>query len=155
MPAIGVRQNQVSAGDGVVRPLPLSRKLRLAAEILLTYGHVRWTVRRQELPRVVETLRSESGWRWPSRPLPDGARDGVRLGQAVVRTLEPLPADSRCLMRSLVLLRVLARRGVDCSLVIAVKPGGQLALGAHAWVELDARPLLAPAGADYGRLLTL
>ena len=35
-----------------------------------------------------------------------------RLGRAVMRTLDPLPLDSRCLVRSLVLTTLLARRGV-------------------------------------------
>lgn len=73
----------------------------------------------------------------------------------MVRTLEAMPVDSRCLMRSLVLLRVLARRGVNGSLVIAVRPDELLKLAAHAWVEVDGRPLLAPAGPDHGRLVTL
>ena len=85
----------------------------------------------------------------------DATQDGRRLGAAVVRTLTPLPVDSRCLMRSLVLLRVLATRGVQGSLVIAVRPGEGLKLAAHAWVEADGRPLLVPAGADHGRLVTL
>jgi hypothetical protein len=58
-------------------------------------------------------------------------------------------------MRSLVLLRVLARRGASGSLVIAVRPSEDLTLAAHAWVELDGVPLLAPATADHGRLVTL
>ena len=69
---------------------------------------------------------------------------GVRLGRAVTRTLRLVPADSRCLMRSLVLTGLLARRGIDSSLVIGVRPEGEF--GAHAWVEHDGRPLL-PSGA--------
>jgi hypothetical protein len=58
-------------------------------------------------------------------------------------------------MRSLVLLRLLARRGAAGSLVIAVRPNEDLSLDAHAWVELQDSPLLAPATDDHGRLLTL
>jgi len=58
-------------------------------------------------------------------------------------------------MRALVLLSLLARRGTDGTLVIAVLPTGELKLNAHAWIELDGRPLLTPATSEYGRLLTL
>ena len=46
----------------------------------------------------------------------------VRLGRAVTRTLPLLPSDSRCLMRSLVLTSVLARRGLPSTVVIASGP---------------------------------
>ena len=72
-----------------------------------------------------------------------------------MRTLEHVPLDSRCLMRSLVLLRVLAARGVDGSLVIAVRPEASERLDAHAWVEVAGEPLLRPGGAEHGRLVTL
>jgi len=135
--------------------MPLAGKLPLALEILFTYGRVRWAIRRYQLPRVVAMLRSGSYASDRAVPLPDGARDGQRLGAAVVRMLELLPTDSPCLMRSLVLLRLLARRRASASLVIAVQPTGELGLNAHAWVELGGRPLLMPATAEYGRLVTL
>ena len=126
---------------------PLS-KARLASEILGSYVRVRRALRRDSLPAVVSELRI------PAEN--DSAEvDGRRLARAVVRTLEPLPLDSRCLMRSLVLLRVLASRGVIGELVIAVRPEEQDRLNAHAWVEVAGQPLLAPAGADHGRLVTL
>jgi hypothetical protein len=162
---------QEGAGGGRLSP---AAKVRLAVEIVGDYARVRWALRRHDLPRAVDRLRmadartaqTRSASPTPApipsragrarRPLPDGSRDGPRLGAAVIRTLEPLPFDSRCLMRSLVLLALLARRGVAGSLVIAVRPSDELAaLDAHAWVELDGRALLAPAGADHGRLVTL
>ena len=69
------------------------------------------------------------------------------------RTLTALPADSRCLMSSLVLTRLLARRGIDSELVIAVEPGEQF--GAHAWVEHDGSPLLSPGVGAFEELVTL
>jgi Transglutaminase-like superfamily len=135
-------------------PLSVVNKLRLAAEILSAYGRVRWSLRREKLPRVVAALRDSGSGRASALPLPDAARDGQRLGAAVVRALSPIPSASRCLMRSLVLLDLLARRGAHGELVIAVQPSGQSPLDAHAWVEVDGRPLLAPAPA-YGRLITL
>lgn len=145
MPAAGIAEKRLNPID----------KARLAAEILAAYARVRWSLRRDDLPGTVAMLRSAP--RAGSRaPLPDAARDGRRLGAAVIRTLEPLPADSGCLMRSLVLLRVLARRGVDDgALVIAVAASEELTLAAHAWVEVQGQPLLAPADEDHGRLVTL
>jgi len=133
--------------------LSLGSKARLAAEILSTYARARGLVRRADLPRALSTLRRPVS-AGHDLPLPDGARDGQRLGAAVVRTLEALPLDSRCLMRSLVLVALLARRGVHGSLVIAVRPS-EAQLDAHAWVELEGRPLLAPADHEHGRLVTL
>ena len=71
-------------------------------------------------------------------------RIGRRLGHPVRRTLDPLPWDSRCLMRSLVLLRMLARRGVVCELVIGVRPGETFE--AHAWIGHEGHPLLPTLG---------
>ena len=127
----------------------LVHKARLGGEILGDYLSVRRELRHHSLPAVVSALRSGP----PTRPA--DRVDGRRLAHAVVRTLEPLPVDSRCLMRSLVLLRVLARRGVSGELVIAVRPEERDRLAAHAWVEVGGEPLLAPAGADHGRLVTL
>jgi hypothetical protein len=55
----------------------------------------------------------------------------------------------------LVLLRLLARRGVAGSLVIAARPESEDAFEAHAWVEVAGRPVLRTASPEYGRLVTL
>lgn len=78
----------------------------------------------------------------------------IRLGQAVVRTLMLLPTDSRCLIRSLVLLRLLSRRGIGSTLVIGVRHGDQ-PFAAHAWVEYQQIPLLASGGGHFARLLEI
>jgi hypothetical protein len=136
-------------GERIPVRLGSASKLRLAGEIIIGYGRVRWAIRRHPLPRAVELVRAAP------RPPAVGSYDVRRLARAVRRTLEWLPVDSSCLLSSLVLLRMLATRGVRGSLVIAVRPGAELGLDAHAWVELDSRPLLAPAPTDYRRLLTL
>ncbi len=142
----------ISSGEPL--SLPFGAKARLAAEIVVAYAVAKRELGRQDLQQAVTAIRSPRRTRRAS-VLPDAAQQGRRLGEAVVRTLEAMPVDSRCLMRSLVLLRVLARRGVNGSLVIAVRPDELLKLAAHAWVEVDGRPLLAPAGPDHGRLVTL
>jgi hypothetical protein len=87
-------------------------------------------------------------------PLPDPSVDGIRLGRAVIRALVLTPGGTKCLMRSLVLMRLLARRGAgDGELIIAVQPGPAV-LDAHAWVELEGLALLQP-GEGHERLLVL
>jgi hypothetical protein len=134
--------------SAVAAPAPLSpgRKLALAAEILGAYVRVRRALRRSDFQDAVLALRS------PDSRVQDGA-DPVRLGRAVSRTLRLVPTDSRCLMRSLVLTDVLARRGMSSCLVIGVTPGPDFA--AHAWVEADGRPLLPALEQVYERLVEL
>ena len=134
--------------SAVVAPASLSpaRKLVLAAEILRSYVRVRLTLRRSDFQSAVVALRS------PDSPVSDGA-DAERLSRAVSRTLRLLPTDSRCLMQSLVLTDVLARRGIASSLVIGVTPGPEFA--AHAWIEAGGRPLLPALEEVYERLVEL
>jgi hypothetical protein len=124
-------------------------RVALAGEILGTYVRVRRSLRRHDVRQVLAELRA--GDLPPASGEP--VATGRRLGRAVRRTLGVLPTDSRCLMQSLVLTRVLARRGIDTRLVIAVRPGERFA--AHAWVEHGDEPLL-PAGAPaFEQLVTL
>jgi hypothetical protein len=92
--------------------------------------------------------------RLPDAKHTDNAQDtALRLGGAVSRTLAHLPSDSRCLVSSLVLSRLLERRGIDASVVVAIRsdPG----FSAHAWVEHRGRPLLRPGDLGYERLVEL
>jgi hypothetical protein len=128
-------------------------RLLLAGEIIRTYGRVRYLVwRYDEFPDAVAELRMA-----PRRLKPHEGRSeleaGVRLGNAVVKTLRVLPTDSRCLMRSLVLTAVLVRRGIESQLVIGVRTAAD-EFAAHAWVEYDGKPLLPP-GEDFARLTEL
>jgi hypothetical protein len=125
------------------------RKAALAAEILLTYVRVRWLLPRTDLRRAVAALKGASTPGAPADPVDAGRR----LGRAVVRTLGVLPTDSRCLMRSLVLTALLARRGIEPRLVVGVRPGETLL--AHAWVEHGGQALLDPGGGRFERLLEL
>jgi hypothetical protein len=133
------------------RRLGLLARAKLAAEILATYASVRRLLRRHTLPETVAALREERGATAPA----DAATLalGRHLAWATVRTITLLPADSRCLMRSLVLTRVLARRGLDSTLVLSAAPGARLE--AHAWVEHAGEPLLVPAGAEHRQLVRL
>lgn len=132
----------------LVKPISRGAKARLVGEILATYPRIRWLLWRRDLPAVVATLR---GTRELTTDLHRQAT-GVRLGHAVGRTLAFVPFDSRCLVRSLVLVRMLSRRGIASTLVLGadVDPSFR----AHAWVESDGRPLLTPFD-DAKRLVTL
>jgi hypothetical protein len=129
------------------QPLPLTMKARLIVEIVATYVSARFVLKRHGLPEALRRLRRVTVHR------PTSTIHAKRLGHIVTRTLAPLPADTRCLMRSLVLTRVLARRGIDSRLVIGVHPGERFA--AHAWLEHDGAALLPTGGSDFGELVTL
>lgn len=129
---IGVRPVQLVA-DVPLRPL---QKLAMGLEILGEYVRVRWLLRRSDFRTVVARLRATPRAEG-SEPVEPGGRKaqhfGVRLGRLVWMTLRPLPTDSRCLMQSLVLTAVMARRGLDGQLVIGVR--NEAGFEAHAWIE--------------------
>ena len=100
-----------------------------------------------ELARMARTIR---------RPLPRPDKDvelkvARRLGRVVGRTLRVLPTDSRCLIQSLTVTRLLARRSIPCKLVVGVRRAGEFE--AHAWVEYEGQPVLPPG--EYVRLMEL
>jgi hypothetical protein len=142
----------VAAADALANaPLGARSKAALACEIAVAYGVARWTLWRHGLRRTLATLRVIDGDD-PPRSERDRLAAGLRLGRAVGSTLRVLPVDSRCLMSSLVLTRMLARRGIDSQLVISVRPGEKFT--AHAWVEHGGRALL-PADAPATELVRL
>src|SRR5215218_9062671 len=111
--------------------LSLRTKLGLATEIVAAYGRVRWWLTRGTVPETVARIRGRS------RGADAGQLSAVRLARIVGRTLDPLPADSRCLMRSLVLTTLLSHRGIDSTLIIGTRSVPEFA--AHAWVEVGGR----------------
>jgi hypothetical protein len=131
--------------------LSLPAKLQLVAEIVTAYGRVRWWLTRSTVPATVARVRRgvprlDSG-------VTDGQAAAFRLARAVGRTLGPLPADSRCLMRSLVLTALLSHRGIGSTLVIGTRSLPDFA--AHAWVEVDGRAVLPDGRGEYGRLVEM
>jgi hypothetical protein len=124
-------------------------RLGLSVEVVGTYVVVRRRLRRRDLPAVVQDLRAA-----PRRARrPASGWDGPRLAAAAVRVLNLLPGDSRCLTRSLVVLAVLARRGIAARLIVAARPEPSFA--AHAWIEQDGRPLLPTEGFGDAQLAEL
>jgi hypothetical protein len=126
---------------------PWRRRVPLAAEILRAYPAAYRTVRSNDLTGMVAVARRAAP---PSdRARADDHEVALRVGRATLRTLALVPTDARCLVRSLVVLRLLSRRGIESRLVIGVQPGPDFL--AHAWVEHDGRPV-TPEG-EYARLM--
>jgi hypothetical protein len=113
-------------------------KALVTLEILATYLRVLLELRTKDIRLIAASLRAGTQSGRPSQDTPRAKS----LGRAVTRVLAYAPRRSRCLVQSLVLTRMLARRGIESSLVIGVAPGEQFA--AHAWVETAGIPLLPP-----------
>lgn len=134
------------------RPLNSVERVRLATEIVAAYVQARRALRRAPIASVVATLRTQA-------PLASSAaaegtlEEARRLGRAVARTLALVPGDTRCLARSLVLTRLLARRGIPAKLVIGARAAPDFL--AHAWVEYAGHPVLSPGDGSFGRLVEL
>lgn len=155
MAALGPASSPSPAAETVPGPraersrLGLTAKARLVLEILGAYGRVRWLLWRGDVVSTLERVRGPEA-ESSARTAVAGGLSGERLGHAVNRTLRLLPTDSRCLMQSLVLTSLLARREIDSSIVIGVRPAPTFA--AHAWVEQRGEALL-PSGEDHYRRL--
>jgi hypothetical protein len=144
------------------RPLPVAEhprrarlsqpeRIRLAGEIVAAYAQARRELRRAPIASVVASLRADSVS--AHAPVVGMLDESRRLGRAVTRTLALMPGDTRCLVRSLVLTRLLARRGIPAKLVIGARATPTFL--AHAWVEYDGDPVLAPGDESFGRLVEL
>jgi hypothetical protein len=142
-----------------IDPIPVGRRLspaeraRLVVEILSSYRRARRNLRRTSIGPAVRDLRGSTQTDANRGTADEVLYEAWRLGRAVQLTLRFAPGDTRCLTRSLVLTRLLARRGIPAKLVIGAcaKPE----FSAHAWVEHEGHPVL-PAGDDsFGRLVEL
>jgi hypothetical protein len=137
--------------------LPARLRLALILEILSIYAVTFVRLRRQNIRDI-----AARGWEnpGPGAGQPDGphraeehARVARRLGWAVTRTLTVLPTDSRCLVQSLVLKRLLAARAIPSRLVIGARSDGPFM--AHAWVECHSVAVLPARGYENSRLVEL
>ncbi len=127
-----------------------ARRAPLAVETLLAYARTRRRMAGEtDVRKVLADARRGRDGQLPADPLPEARR----LAYAVSLTLALLPNDSHCLVRSLVLIELLATRGIAASLVIGTS--GPADFSAHAWVKVGGEALL-PAGAfASGRLAEL
>ena len=114
------------------------------------YPRAWWLLRNRDLPATLRVLRAGGG---DGQPAPGDAQRAAFLGSAVTRLLSHLPLDSRCLIRSLVLARMLDRRGIPSRVVIGVKTGERFV--AHAWVEVGGAAVLPPGDFAERRLTEL
>lgn len=112
--------------------------MRLAVRVLWTYVVVRGNLHRQPLPGLVARLGATSG--------PAGRRYApALLSWAVHRVLGMSPTEQTCLVRALILYRLLREQGDAPELVIGLPPR-PTDHRAHAWVELDGVDLGPPPG---------
>jgi hypothetical protein len=142
-----------------VTPVDLSRlspahRLRLAWEVFVTYLRVRRQMRGGNAESAVPSLRARVTPVERGVELASGEElvAAWRLARATRRVLTRLPADSRCLFRSLTLMCMLERRGISQVVVIAVRPRP---FAAHAWVEVEGTAVLPDADPGYERLSEL
>jgi hypothetical protein len=137
--------------------VPLTRKAALACEILFIYVRVRIRMDRSDVRQIVASIRARP-YHGTCREVNPAAtfeawRIATRMANAVTRTLNALPTDSRCLVQSLVLLWMLRRRGISATLVIGARREPEFS--AHAWIEHGGRPILWPGEFDRGRLVEI
>jgi hypothetical protein len=132
-------------------PIKRREKARLLVEILAAYPSAYRHLRSNDLEGMVRAARRDARPAAASVDPDASTAMAVRLGRAVVRSLMLLPTDQRCLIRSLVLSRVMARRGLDSTLIIGVGRDGD-EFAAHAWVEHRGVPVLPTGGGHFERL---
>jgi transglutaminase superfamily protein len=131
----------MSATTAIVGRLTPRQKLVLIAEVVSHYVRARRLLSRGDLPSVLSRIRGAP------REAPSGdlaGLDDVRLARAAMLVMRLLPGDTRCLMRSLVLLGLLASRDRAATLVIGVRTDETFQ--AHSWLEVGGRPLLPTEG---------
>jgi hypothetical protein len=135
--------------------LALTQKAQLCVEIVLAYVMVRRRLPRADIRDVIASVRDVGAERrgGPVQDASEAFALAARLGHAVSRTLAVLPTDSRCLVRSVVLCRLLADRGMPSVVVIAAQ--SRETFVAHAWVEFEGRPILPVLGFADARLVQL
>jgi hypothetical protein len=136
--------------DDPFRRFTFTEKAWLIAEITGSYIRVRWWLRQMTVEQAAAAARGEQRRAVEDPPPLDTLRLAYRIGRLVERGLDRLPGDTRCLTRSLVLLRLLARRGIPARMIIGVR--SEPAFAAHAWVECGGYAMLSPIEYDSGRL---
>lgn len=128
--------------DGMIHVegrLPVGRKLQLAWRVWRWFMIVQLRLWIQPpLPRLVEELRQV---RSPSRY----AISPLRLGRTVHKLLSPGRIRPRCLVTSLVFLRLLSEQGAQPVLVIGL-PSETVNQDAHAWIEVEGVEVGPPPG---------
>jgi hypothetical protein len=137
--------------------LPIWLRLALIIEILCVYAVIVIRLRRHGVGEIASGGRGRRQFSvnsvHASQVSQEHALVARRLGWAVTRTLTVLPTDSRCLVQSLVLQRLLIARSIPSRLVIAARADGPFM--AHAWVECNSVAVLPSRGYENSRLVEL
>lgn len=123
--------------------MSLIDKVMLLGRIWRTAAQVQVALWRHPLPDVAVALRApENGVRTPTALLSHAVSRGLRIG----------PWRPRCLLRSLVLYRLLRAQGEEAQLIIGLRDQ-PTSSDAHAWVELAGRDVgPVPGGTGYQEL---
>lgn len=129
--------------DPARRLAPVPRLL-LVAEVLFDYARAHRLMRSTDIEDALRRLRAHAAPESP--PSVEQHRAALRLGKAAMRTLRLLPTDRRCLVRSLAVSGMLARRGIPAQLVLGVRPDPSQPFLAHAWVEHGGESVLPDEG---------
>jgi hypothetical protein len=126
------------------RPLGPGGRLLLTAEVLFDYIRARRLMRSTDLEDALSRLRDHAAPE--SEATAQQHHTAMRLGRAATLILRRLPTDNRCLVRSLAVSGMLARRGIPAQLVLGVRPETSEPFMAHAWVEHGGECVLPDEG---------
>jgi hypothetical protein len=121
-----------------VGQLRTTDRIRVGLEVITNYPAMWRAVRTNDLAHMVATARTTS--HRVVTPPEQHAEMAERVGGIVQSAMKVLPTDKRCLVTSLLTLRVLANRSIPGRLVIGVHGGEEFK--AHAWVEHESRAVL-------------
>ncbi len=126
--------------EALRRPLVHARATVVVARAAVTVAR---EFRRRPFEEVVERLR-----RVPRAQRPDP----VTLARVAGRLLPILPPwrMGRCLKRSLILLHLWSRAGLEPRLHLGFRPERQLASRGHAWLSVDEPALAGLCGSAQG-----
>ncbi len=128
-----------------IRPPTVPAKLLWAVRVYWTWVAVLLRIGRTPLPDLVEQMRGPSRVSLPWSP--------QRAVANVARLLRVRNPGARCLVASLVGLRMLSRMGCGAELVIGL-PSNPVDHSAHAWLEVDGRDIGPRARCSTGCRLT-
>jgi hypothetical protein len=137
---------QTKPQEEIEHRIPLPKKISILRSIVVTFVVVHVRLRRSRLPEVVSSLNQIDAHR--------GFRaDPHRLGHIVYRLLRFGNRHARCLVNSLVLLRLLREQG-DAPVLVIGLPESAEDVSAHAWIELDGNDVGPPPGRGNHQELT-